>query len=216
MRARLHYGRIQRDPPRAPYGRYRRRCRSDHKRVCGVQLCDSASVRASSLRGWQTFCAAMVCSRACSRWRGRSIGLELLMRFRARRHWPIVLLLLSGACSWMVDTSNIDTAPCPNGQQACSDFCASPNDVRYGCGDANCNPCAFTDGGAGPAVFSCAQDANQHYFCKKTACLAGRDGSHCTIDLMTDPHHCGDMKVDCDGALCLNGVCDTGGKASGP
>jgi hypothetical protein len=98
---------------------------------------------------------------------------------------------------------------CPAGTIACGAVCASTDDPKYGCGAADCKPCA-----TGPdysyVTMTCKSGA-----CAVGSCPAGRDdcdgnpANGCEVDLNTSST-CGSCTNKCgSGQLCESGSCVT-------
>lgn len=117
------------------------------------------------------------------------------------------------ACSLAVDTSGLDSEPCPpDEEKLCGGVCVTIASPTYGCAAETCAPCAL----ASVLSHSCTSDGA----CEVVSCAVGWadcngvDEDGCESFLTGDPDHCGSCERSCiaeladvSTAVCVGGVC---------
>jgi hypothetical protein len=120
---------------------------------------------------------------------------------RLGRLFATLLLLASvGACSFVVDASDIDER-CGDNEKICDDRCVLISDPAYGCQIDGCTSCAL----GAHTIPKCVD-----YACTVRTCLEGFCGTTCDTDMLTDEDNCGACGLACDktiGQTCQAGMC---------
>ena len=95
---------------------------------------------------------------------------------------------------------------CEAGTTACGNQCVEATDPSYGCGSADCLPCALANADAGCGLSGCTllNCAEGFSDCDD----AGQTG--CEIDLQNDPHNCAACGAACTTLPNMVGPCTAG------
>ena len=117
---------------------------------------------------------------------------------RLGRPFAALLLLVSaGACSFMVDASDIDQG-CGDNEKICDGKCVLIEDPAYGCQIDGCTSCAFAH-----AIPMCLDNE-----CAVKTCLEGYCGGDCSTNMLMSEQNCGGCGQSClKDQICENGTC---------
>jgi hypothetical protein len=99
---------------------------------------------------------------------------------------------------------------CAPGQKSCSGRCVSIVDPASGCATVDCTPCALAHAKNACVDGRCAIEVCEEGFAN---CNGARDDG-CEANLRADPKNCNGCGSDCQGFVCVAGLCRCGSNDS--